>query len=83
MIKLRKEVFTISRCKVLNLGNNVKKERISKGISQSKMASDLGISRQTIHSIENHKSYASLVVALRIADYLEIEVSRLFFIEEI
>lgn len=64
------------------LKNHVKIKRIEKGISQKKMAEDLNISRQTLHSIESNKSNASLIIALKLSEYLGIEISRLFYLEQ-
>ncbi|RRN66746.1 transcriptional regulator [Peribacillus simplex] len=62
--------------------NRMKQFRQEKGISQEKMAEMLGVSRQTIISIERGRYNPSLPLAIQIARCFETIVEEVFFIEE-
>lgn len=62
--------------------NWVKVERAKKNITQAKLAEVLGVSRQTINSIELGKFVPSAVLALRIATYFEVKMEDIFFLED-
>ncbi|WP_461612004.1 helix-turn-helix transcriptional regulator [Cytobacillus kochii] len=62
--------------------NHLKFYRERKNISQSKLASELMVSRQTIIAIENNKYDPSLKMAYKIAMYFEISIEELFLFEE-
>ena len=47
----------------------IKRLRKERGLSQAELARQLGVTRQTIISIENERYTASLVLAYRIARY--------------
>jgi putative transcriptional regulator len=52
--------------------------RRKKGISQEKLADIVGVSRQTITSLETGKYTASLVLAYKIAKYFEMSIEEVF-----
>lgn len=52
--------------------------RVTRGISQGMLAEALGVSRQTINSIENGRYLPSLPLALAIARYFEVAVEEMF-----
>ena len=58
--------------------NNVYELRREQNISQSKMASDLGISRRSISKIENGDQNLSLGMAYRIAAYFQKMIPEVF-----
>ena len=62
--------------------NNVKVQRAIKNIGQSELAEKLGVSRQTIHSIESGKFVPSTLLALKLAKVFEVPVEEIFQIEE-
>ena len=62
--------------------NKVKVRRTELGFSQSKMAEDMGVSRQTMHAIETGKYVPSTVLALKLAHLLKLGVQELFSLEE-
>ena len=62
-------------------GNNVKKYRTQKGISQEKFAEICGLHRTYISAIECYRRSISLENIQRIADALDVETYKLF-IEE-
>ena len=55
------------------------KHRVNKGLSQDKLASQLGICKDYVNMIENNKRTPSLILAKRIADLFETTVDHLFF----
>jgi putative transcriptional regulator len=62
--------------------NRVKHFRDEQDISQTDLANNLEVSRQTIHSIETGKFIPSTLLALKIARYFSIEVEKVFMLEE-
>lgn len=57
---------------------HVKALRKERGVSQADLAAALGVTRQTIISIENGKYTASLVLAYRIARYFGKTIEEVF-----
>ena len=67
----------------MELGNHLKKLRFEHGqISQQALANAVGVTRLTIHSIENGKFNPSTLLALKIARYFALKVEEVFFIQE-
>ena len=62
--------------------NWLKVERAKRNITQAELAKALNVSRQTINSIELGKFIPSTVLALRIANYFEVKVEDIFFLDE-
>ncbi len=58
--------------------SKVYSHRILIPVSQSELAKDLGLTRQTIASIESGKKQPSLLTAFRIAEYLRVKIEDLF-----
>jgi len=55
----------------------LRQERIKKGISQYKMAKDIGMSKSSILYIENLTQHPSLYTVLLIANYLNVDISQI------
>ena len=64
------------------LCNNVKKLRAEKGLSQEKLANMVGVTRQTIVSLEKGNYIPSLLLAMNIADALGRPIDAIFEREE-
>ncbi len=64
------------------MNNTLKVERAKKNITQADLANALGVSRQTINSIELGKFVPSTVLALRLANYFNVKVEDIFTLEE-
>ena len=64
------------------LGNNIRTYREQKGLSQEELAEKVGVTRQTIISIESGKYTASLVLAIKIARVFQRRVEDIFILEE-
>jgi len=58
--------------------NRVRDLRERKGISQGQLAADLGVSRQTINSIEVERYTPSLPLAINLARYFQSTVEEVF-----
>jgi putative transcriptional regulator len=58
--------------------NKVKEVRIAKEMTQQELADLLGVSRQTIFSIETGKYVPSTILALKIAKTFNKSVEKLF-----
>ncbi len=61
--------------------NNIKQFRKQAGLRQEDMATELGVSRQTIIAIENNKYNPTLELAMKIAKLLHLAVEDIFFLE--
>ncbi|MBR3501839.1 MAG: helix-turn-helix transcriptional regulator [Alphaproteobacteria bacterium] len=55
----------------------LREERIKKGISQYKLAKDIGMSKSSILYIENQTQHPTLYTALLIANYLNVDISEI------
>lgn len=62
--------------------NNIKVERARYNLTQGDLAEKVGVSRQTINSIETKKYVPSAVLALKIAQVFQLPVENLFELEE-
>jgi putative transcriptional regulator len=62
--------------------NRVKEERARLNLPQQELAERIGVSRQTVHSIENNRYVPSTVLALKIAAVFGKPVEELFQLEE-
>ena len=62
--------------------NTVRVERVIKDITQQDLAVAVGVSRQTINSIEAARYVPSTVLALKIARYFGKSVDDIFTLEE-
>jgi putative transcriptional regulator len=58
--------------------NLVRAMRIEKGLAQGELAEAMGVSRQTINSIENERYTPSLPLALTLARYFGVTVEEMF-----
>jgi putative transcriptional regulator len=63
--------------------NHVRRERLGRGLSQGELASALGVSRQTINSIEQGRYTPSLPLALALARFFETTVEAMFDAEPV
>ena len=58
--------------------NLVKELRAARGLSQGQLAEAVGVSRQTINSIEKERYVPSLPLALALARYFDSSVEEVF-----
>jgi putative transcriptional regulator len=62
--------------------NRVRELRATNGLSQGDLGNVLGVSRQTINSIENGRYLPSLPLAFAIARYFDRSVEAVFTLDE-
>lgn len=58
--------------------SDVRQLRAERGISQGQLAQELGVSRQTINSIENERYTPTLKLAIAIARFFNRSVEEVF-----
>lgn len=58
--------------------NRVREERLRRELSQAELATELGVSRQTVISIENGRYLPSLPLAFRIARFFALPIDKMF-----
>jgi putative transcriptional regulator len=58
--------------------NSVRELRSERGLSQGQLAAEMGVSRQTINSIEQDRYTPSLPLALAVARFFETTVEAMF-----
>ncbi len=62
--------------------NRIEKIRSERGIRQDELAKLMGVSRQTISSLENGRYNPSIMLAHKIAKYFGMTIEEVFFFEE-
>lgn len=62
--------------------NRIKDMRKERNITQEDLASAVGVTRQTIISLENSRYNASLQLAHKIAEYFNTTIEEIFIFEE-
>lgn len=62
--------------------NSIKVERARHDMTQEKLGELIGVSRQTINSMEKNKYVPSTVLALRLSDVFNLPVNELFELTE-
>ena len=65
----------------MRLGNNLRRCRFDKNeISQQELANQVGVTKQTIHSIEKGKFNPTAFLALKLARFFKKPVEEIFFL---
>ena len=62
--------------------NKLEEFRKHRGIRQEELADALGVSRQTIGSLENGRYNPSILLAFKIARYFDTTIEEIFLYEE-
>ena len=62
--------------------NRIEEIRAARGLRQEEFAKALGVSRQTISSLENGRYNPSILLAYRIAKYFGLAIEEVFIFEE-
>jgi putative transcriptional regulator len=62
--------------------NNIRVERAIKNITQADLALQVGVSRQTINTIESNKYVPSTILALKIARVFGKPLEEVFMLED-
>ena len=65
----------------MKLNNHIRRLRFDKGdISQEALAREVGVTRQTIHSIEKGKFVPSTLLAFKLARFFGVRVEEVFYL---
>ena len=64
------------------MNNRIEEIRNAKGIKQEELSKMLGVSRQTISSLENGRYNPSIILAFKIAKLFDMEIEEIFIYEE-
>ena len=64
------------------MNNTLKVERAKLNITQQQLADKVGVSRQTINSIEVERYIPSTALAIKISDVFKTSVNEIFTLEE-
>ena len=62
--------------------NRIEEIRKERGIRQEDFAKTLGVSRQTISSLENGRYNPSITLSYKIAKYFDMTIEEVFIFEE-
>ncbi|MGN0638446.1 MAG: helix-turn-helix transcriptional regulator [Huintestinicola sp.] len=62
--------------------NRLEEIRKERGIKQEELAQAMGVSRQTIGSLENGRYNPSITLAIKLARYFQMTVEDIFIYEE-
>ena len=62
--------------------NRIEEIRRERGILQEELAKSMGVSRQTISSLENGRYNPSILLSYKIAKYFEMTIEEVFIFEE-
>lgn len=76
---MNKREAQINSDKVIEL---LKKERIRQGISMTKMAEDIGMSKSSLSYIEHLTQKPALYTVMMIASYLKVSLSKILSLTE-
>lgn len=66
----------------MTVRNNIRELRKKLNLTQEELAKTLGVTRQTINSIENNKYNPTLELAMKLAKTLGVPVEQIFFLDE-
>ncbi|MEP5153267.1 helix-turn-helix transcriptional regulator [Planktotalea sp.] len=64
------------------LHNNLKSLRTEKGFTQASLADAVGVTRKTINTIENRVFTPSTLLAMQIAQTLDLTVHDIFYVKD-
>ena len=77
--------FTYSVCSVRKaavMNNRLEEIRKEQGIKQEELAQAMGVSRQTIGSLENGRYNPSIILAIKLASFFGMAVEDIFIYDE-
>lgn len=64
------------------MNNRIREYRKNRHLTQDDLAKAVGVTRQTIISLENGKYVASLFLAFKLAQYFGVNIEDIFIFEE-
>ncbi|MBO6526527.1 helix-turn-helix transcriptional regulator [Erythrobacter sp.] len=65
-----------------SLGNRIKELRARRGMTQVELADAVGVTRKTVNTVENKVFVPSTVLALKLAEILDVKVDELFYLDK-
>jgi len=77
-MKLRKQLYGDKNL----VGKNIERIRKEQGIKQEELAQAMGVSRQTIGSLENGRYNPSIILAIKLARFFGMAVEDIFIYDE-
>ncbi|KRL01193.1 helix-turn-helix transcriptional regulator [Liquorilactobacillus capillatus] len=66
----------------MDIVNQAKKYRKLHRLTQEALAQAVGVSRRTIISLEKGKYTPSLLLALQLADFFQVNISEIFYLDK-
>lgn len=63
------------------LANGLKARRAELGVTQAELAERVGVTRKTVNTVENGIFTPSALLAIKLAEALNVPVEKLFWIE--
>lgn len=66
----------LNRNKKNKFGDNLKKLRIKKGLSQQELANQLSVTRQAVSELERNKTLPSLQIVLKLRELYKINLNK-------
>ncbi|HKT16361.1 MAG TPA: helix-turn-helix transcriptional regulator [Allosphingosinicella sp.] len=63
------------------LVNRIKERRTELGLTQAELADQVGVTRKTVNTVENGVFTPSALLAIKLAEALEVSVEQLFWID--
>ena len=79
---MESELYILGGGDARPMKNRLEEIRKSRGIRQEELASALGVSRQTIGSLENGRYNPSILLAFKLARYFGMQIEEIFIYEE-
>lgn len=73
--------YTYTEPLKMTLKNNLKEVRHKKNLTQDDLGKSVGVSRQTIISIERYRYKPSLELAINMAKELNVKIEKLFYFD--
>jgi putative transcriptional regulator len=64
------------------LANRIKERRAELGLTQAELAERVGVTRKTVNTVENGIFTPSTLLALKLAEAVDLTVEQLFWIQE-
>jgi putative transcriptional regulator len=64
------------------MNNEIRRMRTARGLSQQELAQAIGVSRQTINSIEKERYTPSLPLAITLARFFDHDVEEMFHVDD-
>jgi putative transcriptional regulator len=64
----------------VKMGNRLKELRARQGFTQASLAEAVGVTRKTINTVENQIFVPSAILALKLAEALEVSVEEAFYL---